>query len=1186
MKLKSLELIGFKSFGENAHLDFTQGFTAIVGPNGCGKSNISDAIRWVIGEQNSRALRGQKLTDLIFNGSASRKALNRAEISLVLEEIPMGIRVANVPLAGTEVKVTRCYHRSGDSEYFINQIPCRLKDIIDLFLDLGISSRSMTIVEQNHVQEIISAKPEQRRYLIEEAAGILKFKHRKHEAELKLNASRQNLLRISDIVQELSRQTDSLKRQADKAERYKRYRAELKNFSLNLFSQKLRLFQKELEKLEKELTVTEEKKVKLTSSSSTVENKIEELKEEISELQIQIEHRKDSIQSLASQISKDEHSIELKQTQVDAAEKDSSSAENEISEMKREIHELESDTITQRAELGKVAEEIDSQENTCDELAKRTEDKREALRAEENLLRNKENRGREIYAQLSQKNNACSVLDTRIENIESRAEKLKRERQESLEEKEKTEALATSSETLFEEKCNALEALRSREEDVKENIQNCKNQLQAREEEYEKIREEYFARNSYFDSLKALRQKLEGFDEGVKVLMSNTNGDRLPGLLEIMVDVLKAPEEIEPALEAVLGNRLQSVIVDSYSDSLQAINYLKTNQSGRGSFIPKVPRSFEKPPIVLNGNPAVRGKLKDMVECPTEYKSIVDHLLGDVVLVEDLETALGLYTKPGFQGAVVTQAGEIFDSQGVVSGGNIKSGSSGLLTQKRELEELKEEIEILRAKMESAKEAKETVGESLAELERQLSEIRPQLHDMEVEKEGRRKDLEQVKKELERLDRKLSALDYERSSGEMELEELAKERDSMRLSLSELESERGQIESEVEKAKSNLEAIREELEKNNSDLNSQKVLIASLKGKRDIILSDIKRLIAQKENYEIRVEKREKDTKDNVEKIIQFKGEIEEIEKEIIVKAREKDESSETLVEIEEMFREKDNILDDAEKESKSLFKEFQENAEVLSRHELRRSEIKIQSAHFQEQAFNDFNVTLEEILENYNEKIDDEAEIEEHLRELRRKIERMGEVNLAALSEYEQANERYTFLSRQQQDLTESMETLTQAIDKINQTTLERFTDTFTKVNEQFSKIYARLFQGGKAHLSLCDENNPLESGVEIFAQPQGKKMQNLGLLSGGEKAMTALSLIFALLKIRPTPFCFLDEVDAPLDEPNVVRFQTMLQELTEKTQFILITHNQRTMSFANILYGVTMEERGVSKIVSVNLN
>ncbi len=1186
MKLKSLELIGFKSFGENAKLDFTQGFTAIVGPNGCGKSNISDAIRWVIGEQNSRALRGQKLTDLIFNGSASRKPLNRAEISLVLEDIPMGLRVANVPLTGTEVKVTRCYHRSGDSEYFINQVPCRLKDIIDLFLELGVSSRSMTIVEQNHVQEIISAKPEQRRYLIEEAAGILKFKHRKHEAELKLNASRQNLLRITDIVQELSRQTDSLKRQADKAERYKRYRAELKNFSLNLFSQKIRQFRKELEKLEKELAVFEDKKVQLTSSTSSVENRIEELKEEISELQTQISYKKDAVQNLASQISKDEHSIDLKQTQVESAEKDSKSAENEIFEMKNEIQELELGTVSQRAELGNVSGEIDSQEKTCEDLAKRTEEKREALREEESLLRNKEDRNREIYAQLAQKNNSCSVLETRIENIESRSEKLKRERLESVEEKEKTEVLAKNAESLYDEKCKTLETLKLSGEELKEKIQDNKNQLHLREEEYEKIREDYFSRNSYFDSLKALRQKFEGFDEGVKVLMSNANGDRLPGLLELMVDVLKASEEVEPALEAVLGNRLQSVIVDSYADSLQAINYLKTNNSGRGSFIPKIPRPFEKPPIVLNGNPAVRGKLKDMVQCSPEYKPIIDHLLGDVVLVEDLETALGLYTKPDFQGVVVTQAGEIFDSQGVVSGGDSKNSSSGLLTQKRELEELKEEIGILRNKMDLAKEAKEAAFQSLTELEKQLSEIRLRLNDAEVEREGQRKDLEQVRKELERLDRKLSALDYERSSGEMELEGLNKERDSIRLALSELESEKDRVEGEVDKARVNLEAIREELEKSNSDLNAQKVWIASLKGKRDIILSDIKRLIAQKENYEIRVEKREKDTKDNVEKVGVFREEINEIEKEIVLKSREKDELSEALIETEEIFREKDTHLDNMEKESKSLFKAFQENAEILSQHELRRSEIKIQSAHIQEQAFNDFNATLEEVLENYNDKIDDETEIDEHLRDLRRKIERMGEVNLAALSEYEQANERYTFLYRQQQDLSESMETLTEAIDKINQTTLERFTDTFEKVNEQFSQIYARLFQGGKARLNLCDETNPLESGVEIFAQPLGKKMQNLGLLSGGEKAMTALSLIFALLKIRPTPFCFLDEVDAPLDEPNVVRFQTMLQELTGKTQFILITHNQRTMSFANILYGVTMEERGISKIVSVNLN
>ncbi len=1186
MKLKSLELIGFKSFGENAKLDFTKGFTAIVGPNGCGKSNISDAIRWVIGEQNSRALRGQKLTDLIFNGSASRKALNRAEISLVLEDIPMGLRVANVPLAGTEVKVTRCYHRSGDSEYFINQVSCRLKDIIDLFLDLGVSSRSMTIVEQNHVQEIISAKPEQRRYLIEEAAGILKFKHRKHEAELKLNASRQNLLRITDIVQELSRQTDSLKRQADKAERYKRYRSELKNLSLNLFSQRIRLFHQELEALEKELTVAEYKKAHIASSSSTVENKIEELKEEISELQIQVEYKKDAVQSLATQISKDEHSVELKQTQIEATKKDSSSAEGEINEMKREIQVLESTTVSQRGELGKVSEEIDSQETNCEDIAKTRESKKNALREKENLLRGQESSSREIYGQFSQKNNACSVLNTRIENIEAREEKLKQEKQETVEEKEKAEISAENTRALLEEQSAVLEELRSKEEDVKERIEYCKGQFGGLTQEYEKVREDYFSRNSYFDSLKALRQKFEGFDEGVKVLMSSTNGDRLPGLLEVMADVLKAPEEIEPVLEAVLGNRLQSVIVDSYDDSLQAINYLKSNNSGRGSFIPKSPRHYEKSPIVLNGNPAVRGKLKDMVRCPEQYQSIVEQLLGDVVLVDDLETALGLYTKPGFEGVVVTQAGEIFDSQGVVSGGSSQKSSIGLLSQKREIEELGSAVQTLREKMESAKEAKEASNELLIESENQLADIRPRLHDVEVERDGRRKDLDQIQKEFERLDRKLSVLDYESSSGAMELEELSKERNALSQSISELESEKSRIEVEVDNIRSNLVIMREELEKNSSELNTQKVFIASLKGKRDIILSDIKRLIVQKENFKIRVEKREKDAKDNIDRIASLKAEVEEIENEIVVKAREKDELSEVLTDSEETLREKDTILDESEKESKNLFKELQENSEVLSQHELRRSEIRIQSAHIQEQAFNDFNATVEEVLENYNEKIDDEAEIEEYLRELRRKTERMGEVNLAALSEYEQANERYTFLFRQQQDLTESMESLTKAIDKINQTTLERFVDTYEKVNEQFSKIYARLFQGGKARLNLCDATNPLESGVEIFAQPFGKKMQNLNLLSGGEKAMTALSLIFALLKIRPTPFCFLDEVDAPLDEPNVVRFQAMLQELTGKTQFILITHNQRTMSFANILYGVTMEERGVSKIVSVNLN
>ncbi|MBI4389972.1 MAG: AAA family ATPase, partial [Nitrospinae bacterium] len=533
MILKSLELTGFKSFVDHTRLEFNNGLTAIVGPNGCGKSNVSDAIRWVIGEQSSKTLRGTRTTDLIFNGSGSRKPVNRTEITLTLGNVPTGIRVASVPNLGEEIKVTRCYHRSGESEFYINQIPCRLKDITDLFLDVGISPKALSVIEQTHIHNIISSKPEDRRFLLEEAAGILKFKHRKLEALRKLEVSSQNLARIGDIVQELGRQVESLKRQAAKADRYKKYQAEVKELSLNLFAKKLRGYREQLEEIEKECARQAELKAELSAQGSELENRIAQSKLEIDELSSALYRKKEAVHDLSTQINKNEHAIELKRHQTRQAEEDIGSADAEIRKMNEETGTLLAEKEDRRKELGKASEEINAQEELCAAHAQAIQADQEALRYQEESARLGEKQVMGLYQQMSQKKNELTALETRKLYLETRESKQRRELEETEKTLEQTRASLTQTEQEQEGRVREFEASKKEKEDLQGQADLCRKDLKDGSARLGFAKETYLKQSSLLNSLRELRSKFEGFEDGVKSLMThNANGNRMNGLRE------------------------------------------------------------------------------------------------------------------------------------------------------------------------------------------------------------------------------------------------------------------------------------------------------------------------------------------------------------------------------------------------------------------------------------------------------------------------------------------------------------------------------------------------------------------------------------------------------------------------------------------------------------------------------
>jgi chromosome segregation protein len=1186
MILKSLELSGFKSFVDLTNVDFTHGFTVVVGPNGCGKSNISDAIRWVIGEQSSKSLRGARTTDLLFNGSEGRKPVNRTEVTLTLADVPANLRVAGVPNPGEEIKVTRCYHRSGESEFYINQVPCRLKDITDLFLDLGISPKVLSVIEQTHINHLITAKPEDRRIFIEEAAGILKFKHRRAEALRKLESSGQNLLRINDIVQELARQVESLKRQAAKAERYKRYRGEIKDLALGLSAKKLRRFQEELNRAEAEFLKLSQEKDERSAQASTVENTIARLKIEIDELSSALFAKREAVHELAGRIAKSEHAIELKRHQIGQAEADSAAADTEVAQMKEEVSALTSEAGGQRKELGDVSNEINAQETICEEKGRALEAYQEQLRYQEEQVRLGEKQVMALYQKMAQKRNDLTALETRVGYLHSRNEKLSAELAE-------TDALLVQSRQAFARAEDSLRAHgeaftsgKTRREEIRVGAEDCRKRLAAQSALAGTAKETFIHHQSLLQSLRELRRKFEGFDEGVRSLMSgNANGGRPAGLHEVLVDILQTPAEYEAAIGAVLGEKLQSVIVDSHTAAGQAIEYLRSHRSGRGSFIAMKPKQTPRLQLHLNGNQGILGKALNFVQCREEYRPVVDHLLADVVVVENLEVAFHLYEREDFCGTVVTRGGEVIDSLGMVSGGDKDEKDAGLLRQNREMDELTAKVETLQQEMRTAQQLADALTAEAERFAGDLREADARVHRAEMTLAETRKDLEQSQKELGRLEQKRSTVENERYAGATETQQLAVEKEDLLRAVAEAEAEKAREEETLAGLRTALDDARQGQQRRAEEIGAVRILIASLKGKRENIFSEIRRIDEAQEGLRRRIDRRETDKRGNAQKIGEYRGAIEEVERQILEQAREKDRLSEEAVLEEETLRGREETLAEREKQAKSLAQQVQETSDALARCELRRSEIKIHSAKLQEDAYEDYAVGLDELLQQYTAEVD-ETETEERLRELKEKTATMGEVNLAALSDFEQTNLRYTFLKKQDDDLRISIQALHEAINKIDSTTRQRFEDTFLQVNENFKACFARLFQGGQAELILLDPANPLESGVDIMAQPRGKKNQSVTLLSQGEKAMTAVALMFSIFKVRPSPFCLLDEVDAPLDEANIIRFHDLLREMSAETQFIVITHNQKTMSFADILYGVTMEERGVSKVVSVHLN
>jgi chromosome segregation protein len=1198
MRIKKVEITGFKSFVDRTVVTMDAPICGVVGPNGCGKSNVVDAIRWAMGEQSAKHLRGRAMEDVIFNGSENRGPHGVAEVSLYFENDD-----GKVPLSYanySEIVVTRRLFRTGDSEYLINKGPCRLMDVTDLFLGTGVGTKAYSIIEQGKVGLIVSSKPEERRTFIEEAAGITKFKIKKKAAEKKMELTRQNLLRVGDIVGEVEKSLGSLRRQAQKAERYKAYKTELRDLELCDASQRWLGYMAEegvRRTLSAELTEQHQAKETLVF---TLEADAEAVRLDLLSEESRLQAEQEKLYEIDNRVQLLGSTIEFKERESRGAKERGLTAAEEVGDVERSEEQARKElTCAQDIEAysQKKTEEVQAAlaqvEGQIGELRKNltaAEVQQESVRRKqaqaqadvariESTLRAHELRRGDLSARAIRLAEEVERVDGSVEEEGERVRELERGVQE----------LRQLGLELAQEK----EGLRTREVELKKELHESERRLEG-------LRRELNQRASRLKSLGEIAARYEGFQKGPKAIMQRRRngwqsaaaqdkddggtqaGD---GILALAAEVLEAPSELEVALEAVLGDRLGAVIVSGHADAREAIDFLKTSLQGRATFVPQLVRFRPEKPEIDADEEGLVGRLRDLVKPQEGYEYVADYLIGPVLVAKDLEAALKLWRLVEAGTVIVTLAGEVLDASGALSGGSTEGAKSVVFAQRREMKELETRVHELEREITDGTARHEAMKQEMEKVKVSIDGVVRRAHEGDLERARCSKDLERARADFDRArSRKV---------------QLAEER-------LQLDDQRGELESEAEKLKKHLQAAHEAVGAHEQDLDAhigdlarmrealdeaakeqmiQKVRDAEVRAERESAERTRARLADTQRDLASRAARLRKTIVDSREMVETLTEEVETARAELDVKRAEQSERKGRFGEQRGAYEDRRLAHAQAQAELRAHRHQLEELSEQRSRAQLALSKLEMARQNLEAQIDERYRLVLgHEVGDFHLRPLLTESELS-RIDELRGLIERMGEVNLTALEEYAEAEKRYDYLTKQKTDLEDALEQLESAITKMNKESRERFREAFEAVNSRFQLLFPQLFRGGRAELLLTGGEDLLEAGVDIIAQPPGKKPATIDLLSGGEKALTAVSLIFAIFQYKPSPFCILDEVDAPLDEANVGRYNELIREMSSSSQFIVITHNKRTMEICDTLYGVTMEEPGVSKLVSVNM-
>jgi len=1163
MRIEKIELIGFKSFADKTTFALHPGITCIVGPNGCGKSNVVDAFRWVLGEQSAKSLRGEKMEELIFNGSATKKPKGMSEVSLVVSGLN-GAGSNNGQGQSDHVTVTRRLYRSGESEYMINKNTCRLKDIKDVFLDTGLDSKSYSILDQGRIGDILNSKPLERRFIIEEVAGVMKYKIRRAEALSKLDSSRLNLVRINDIIAEVRKQINILDRLAKKAERYKKLSFEMHAIELKIARKEYHQIKESFGLITEEYHSVKEKEVVASAKITEIENKTETRRGSLLEKEKSLEAVQNTFQGMEREIAEIEREIAVARNDISNLEEYHKKLLQQGEEMDQRSLDISARYEELQANSSRISGELEAQAESLKEKSESLRSIEESLSDKEALI---EDKRREIFGvsdEISKLRNELSRQESLLESLYRREDTSVRESGDSRRMLEEIESAINAVESEIHGRNNEALLMKEKKEILTEELSTTKARLEEHVQAFSEAREELASCISRMDSLKEIV-----FDQPTRELIKTNVKVRLVASIS---DVLDVVADYEKAIESALSEKAESFILESPDDIEEAIFTLKGKSVDKTSFITVSPLPCFAQDTVPDG---VIGRAIDFVKIREGYKQVAENLLGNVLIVKDLRTSFELKAGAG-SCTFATLAGEVMEPSGAV----VIGGEKGIFRRKREIRELEEQVADKKTFIEKMSDEMRTMQQIIFEKEEAIKDVDSSIHTFEKEISLAKLTVEKYMEEKERVSRKLSYLS-------IELEEIAREKESVTTIIMHteeqakaIETRKTDMETELLNLQEGIARKKSELEGYRSEVTDLRLMATSNRERLDAIRNEAESSTKLLEELQQRKANLHAEIADVLERISQRRTGISEQEEKLRKLVAEADLVHQDIAERRGGIENENEDLIVVEQELRGLRQQLSQMTTRLSELDVLKTEHKMRLENLTGNIRNNYGTEIEAI-----ELAEVTSEEEERLADLRNRIQEMGPVNLGTLEEYDELKTRYDFMTRQQEDLNKSIAELEEAISKINNTTKKKLREAFEALKVKFAEVFVTLFGGGRAELFLTDEHNILETGIDVIAQPPGKKLQNLHLLSGGEKALTALSLQFASFLIKPTPLCILDEADAPLDESNTERYSKMLGELSQETQFIVVTHNRTTMAVAQHLYGVTMEEAGVTKVISMQL-
>ena len=1179
MYLKNIEVYGFKSFAQKINFEFHNGITGIVGPNGSGKSNVGDAVRWVLGEQSAKQLRGGNMQDVIFSGTENRKPLSFASVSITLDNSDH-----KLPVDYNEVTVARRLYRSGESEYLINGSGCRLKDIQEMFYDTGIGKEGYSIIGQGQIDKILSGKPEERRELFDEAAGIVKFKRRKITTLKKLDEERQNLVRVTDILSELTKQLGPLERQSETARIYLAKRDELKELDINLFLLDHQRTGELLNELETKLSQAQQELDEAQSAYEQTKAEYERLEQELEELNTKLDALKEEQQENALLKQQYEGQVKVLEEQISSGRQNSEHFRSRLTVLKNDLQKRseEKEKLTEeraalynrlketRDNLKKETESLENIVSNVDECTQAVEDGKNEIIEILNSRATTKGKAQRFDAMMEQ-------LDIRKAEVSQRILRLKSE--EAILESDREKA-----QKQYDAVTNVIQSTNAECVRLDEEIHQIQEKLKKQNSQMEIGQTAYHREASRLESLRNITERYDGYGNSIRRVMEQKS--REPGIRGVVADIIHVQKDYEVAIETALGGSIQNIVTDNEQTAKRMISFLKKNRYGRATFLPLSNisgRGGLAQKDVLR-EPGVVGTANTLVEADAEYSELVMYLLGRVLVVDNIDHAIAIGKKYRHSLRMVTIEGESLSPGGSMTGGAFKNNSN-LLGRRREIEELERSVGILKKELEETQRA---IGENRSRrnvLRDTIADFQQQLQQQYVEQNTAKMNLAQIQEKEDEIQSSYRRIEREQEELRQQAGEIRQDHSSIARELEDSQKDEKELEVFIETKQKELEEWKAEETEKNHVLEKIRLEESSLEQQNHFLQENISRLENEIEAYHRESEEITENLSRSAEEIHKKEDGIEELKKAVtectgkeevldVRRIEWQEEKEKRSTSHKSFFEKRDHLSEKTSLLDKECFR-LRSQAEKIE--EQREAQISYM--------WEEYEITPNNALQYRKEELTDRQTIKKDVLRIKDEIRKLGSVNVNAIEDYKNLLERHTFLSAQYEDIVKAEETLEGIIQELDEGMRKQFTEKFRDIQREFDKAFKELFGGGKGTLELAEDEDILEAGIRIISQPPGKKLQNMMQLSGGEKALTAIALLFAIQNLKPSPFCLLDEIEAALDDSNVGRFASYLQKLTKNTQFIIITHRRGTMNAADRLYGITMQEKGVSTLVSVDL-